>query len=79
MHYRNFGPHVDLISKYVAELVKDRADVIWGAGGAVIRATQQTTKTIPIFGMADDMVGGGTGGLADPAKRKYNGRQYLRR
>src|SRR6516225_3775303 len=51
---QNFGPHVDLISEYATELVKDRADVIWGAGGAAIRATQQATKTIPIFGMADD-------------------------
>jgi len=57
--YRFFGPHVDLISEYAAELVKDRADVIWGAGGAAMRATQQATKMIPIFGMADDMVGEG--------------------
>ena len=57
--YRDFGPHVDLISEYAAELVKNRVDVIWGAGGAAMRATQQATKTIPIFGMADDMVGEG--------------------
>ena len=57
--YRDFGPHVDLISEYAAELVKDRVDVIWGVGGAAMRATQQATKTIPIFGMADDMVGEG--------------------
>ena len=59
IYYRDFGPHVDLISEYAAELVKNRVDVIWGAGGAAIRATQQATKTIPIFGMADDMVGEG--------------------
>jgi putative ABC transport system substrate-binding protein len=59
IYYRDFGPHVDLISEYAVELVKDRVDVIWGAGGAAIRATQQATKTIPIFGMADDMVGEG--------------------
>src|ERR1700738_3016927 len=57
IYYRDFGPHVDLISEYAAELVKNRVDVIWGAGGAAIRATQQATKTIPIFGMADDMLG----------------------
>jgi putative ABC transport system substrate-binding protein len=44
IHYRDFGPHVDLISKYVAELVKGRADVVWGAGGAVIRATQNRRR-----------------------------------
>jgi ABC-type uncharacterized transport system substrate-binding protein len=59
IYYRDFGPHVDLISEYAAELVKDRVDVIWGAGGAAIRAIQQATKAIPIFGMADDMVGEG--------------------
>jgi putative tryptophan/tyrosine transport system substrate-binding protein len=57
--YRFFGPHVDLISQDATELVKGRADVIWGAGGAAIRAAQQATKTAPIFGMADDMVGEG--------------------
>jgi putative ABC transport system substrate-binding protein len=65
--YRFFGPRVDLTSEYAAELVKDRADVIWGAGGAAIRAAQQATKTTPIFGMADDMVGEGlVGSLARP-------------
>ena len=59
IYYRDFGPHVDLISEYAAELVKNRVDVIWGVGGAAMRATQQATKTIPIFGMADDMVGEG--------------------
>ena len=59
IYYRDFGPHVNLISEYAVELVKDRVDVIWGAGGAAIRAAQQATKTIPIFGMADDMVGEG--------------------
>jgi putative tryptophan/tyrosine transport system substrate-binding protein len=59
IYYRDFGPHVNLISEYAVELVKDRVDVIWGAGGAAMRATQHATKTIPIFGMADDMVGEG--------------------
>jgi putative ABC transport system substrate-binding protein len=58
-YYRDFGPHVDLISEYAAELVKDRVGVIWDVGGAAIRAAQQATKAIPIFGMADDMFGEG--------------------
>ena len=59
IYYRDFGLHVNLISEYAEELVKDRVDVIWGAGGAAMHATQHATKTIPIFGMADDMVGEG--------------------
>jgi putative tryptophan/tyrosine transport system substrate-binding protein len=58
-YYRDFGPHVNLISEYAAELVKDRVGVIWDVGGAAIRAAQQATKAIPIFGMADDMFGEG--------------------
>jgi putative tryptophan/tyrosine transport system substrate-binding protein len=59
IYYRDFGPHVDRISEYAAELIKEQVDVIWGVGGAAMRATQQATKAIPIFGMADDMVGEG--------------------
>jgi len=45
IYYRHFGPHVDPISEYASELVKDRVDVIWGAGGAAIRAAQQRFST----------------------------------
>jgi putative ABC transport system substrate-binding protein len=57
--YRDFGPHVDLISKYAAELVKAQVDVIDAGGGVAVRAAQQATKTIPIVGSTDDMVGEG--------------------
>ena len=57
--YRDFGPHADLISQYAAELVKAQVDVIYGGGGAATRAAQQATKTIPILGVTDDMVGEG--------------------
>jgi putative ABC transport system substrate-binding protein len=57
--YRNFAPHVDLISKYAAELVRAKPDVIYAGGGVAVRAVQQATKTIPIVGVADDMVGEG--------------------
>jgi len=57
--YRAFAPHVDLISQYAAELVKAQPDVIYAGGGAAIRAVQQATKTIPILGITDDMVGEG--------------------
>jgi putative tryptophan/tyrosine transport system substrate-binding protein len=57
--YRNFAPHVDLISEYAAELVKAKPDVIYAGGGVAVRAVQQATKTLPIVGVADDMVGEG--------------------
>jgi putative tryptophan/tyrosine transport system substrate-binding protein len=57
--YRAYGPHVDLISQYAAELVKAQPDVIDAGGGAAIRAVQQATKAVPILGITDDMVGEG--------------------
>jgi hypothetical protein len=56
---RDYGIHPDLISEYAAELVRAQCDVISAAGGAAIRAAQQATKTIPIVGVTDDMVGEG--------------------
>ena len=43
----------------MADLVKSRVDVIVATGDAAIRAAQQATKTIPILGSTDDMVGSG--------------------
>jgi putative tryptophan/tyrosine transport system substrate-binding protein len=57
--YRDFGPNPELSSQYAAELVKAKVDVIYGGGGAPTRAAQQATKTIPILGFSDDMVGEG--------------------
>ena len=55
VEYRAYGLNVDLISKYAAELVNARVDVITTAGtDEAIRATQQATKTIPIVAMSDD-------------------------
>jgi putative ABC transport system substrate-binding protein len=54
--YRNFAPHVDLISEYAAELVKAKPEVIYAGGGVAVRAVQQATKTLPIVGVADDML-----------------------
>jgi putative ABC transport system substrate-binding protein len=59
IYHRDFGPHVDLISQYAAELVKAQVDVIEAAGSVATRAAQQATKTIPIIGVAEDMVGEG--------------------
>jgi putative ABC transport system substrate-binding protein len=54
--YRAFAPRVDLISQYAAELVIAQPDVLYAASDAAIRAVQQATKSIPIVGIASDMV-----------------------
>ncbi len=59
IEYRNFAQHVDLVSEYAAELVKAKPDVIYAGGGVAVRALQQATRTIPIVGAADDMIGEG--------------------
>ncbi len=57
--WHQYGPRVDLIPEFVAELVKARVDVIVATGDATIRAVQRATTTIPILGSTDDMVGAG--------------------
>ena len=59
IEWRAYCQHVDLISQYAAELVRARVDVITAAADEAIRAAQQATKTIPIVGMVDDMLGSG--------------------
>jgi putative ABC transport system substrate-binding protein len=59
IEYRDFGRDPELSSQYAIELVKAKVDVIYGGGGAPTRAAQQATKTIPILGFSDDMVGEG--------------------
>ena len=67
IHRREFGPHPDLVSQYAAELGTAQVDVIEAAGSVATRAAQQATKTIPIVGVADDMVGEGlVGSLSRP-------------
>jgi putative ABC transport system substrate-binding protein len=57
--WRAYGAEIDLITKFVAELVKAQVDVIYVGGDPGIRAAQQATATIPILGVTDDMVGQG--------------------
>jgi putative ABC transport system substrate-binding protein len=40
-------------------LVREKASVIVASGDAAVRAAQQATKTIPIVGIVDDIVGAG--------------------
>jgi putative ABC transport system substrate-binding protein len=57
VEYRQFSRNNDL--EYASDLVKDHVDVIYAAGAVAIRAVQQTTKTIPILAITDDMLGEG--------------------
>jgi putative ABC transport system substrate-binding protein len=59
VEYRDYSLHGDLVSQYAAELVNAQVDVIVAGGGMAVRAAQKATKTIPIVGVADDMVGEG--------------------
>jgi putative ABC transport system substrate-binding protein len=59
INYHLFARQVDLVLDYAAELVKTRVDVIAAGGAFAIRAAQEATKTIPILGVAEDMVGSG--------------------
>jgi putative ABC transport system substrate-binding protein len=75
VEWRAWGGHFDLISQYTAELVKARVDVIVAVGDDAVRAIQQATKTIPIVGMAADMLGVRTSNLAGAAGQQFNRRQ----
>jgi putative ABC transport system substrate-binding protein len=57
--FHQYGPHVDLIPQFAAEVVKAKVDVIVATGDTAIRAVQQATTTIPILGSTDDMLGSG--------------------
>jgi putative ABC transport system substrate-binding protein len=56
INYLAYAAHIDLISQYAAELVIAQPDVIYAAGAVAILAVQQATKSIPIVGIARDMV-----------------------
>jgi putative tryptophan/tyrosine transport system substrate-binding protein len=59
IHYRVFGQRPELISEYAAQLIKAEPDVLCVGGGGAIRVVQQATKSTPILGITDDMVGEG--------------------
>jgi putative tryptophan/tyrosine transport system substrate-binding protein len=56
---RVFGRRRELMTEYLAELVKAKVDVILTGGPSAIRAAQQATNTIPILALTEDMVGAG--------------------
>ena len=59
IEFRAWGQAVERISEYAAELVNARVDCIVAGGPLAIRVAQQATKSIPIIGITDDMVGAG--------------------
>ena len=54
---QGFGLRVEQLAEHASTIVKAQVDVINGAGDPPLRAAQQATKEIPIFGIAEDMVG----------------------
>jgi putative ABC transport system substrate-binding protein len=85
--WRSYQQDIDLIPKFVAELIKFKVDVIYASGDAGVRVAQRATAAIPILGVSQDMVGqglvnslarpgGNTTGvsvLADRARRQTTG------
>jgi putative ABC transport system substrate-binding protein len=67
---RDFGPHPDRVSEYAADLIKSQVDVISATGNIAIRAAQEATKTIPILGITDDLLGSGL--VASQARPERN-------
>jgi putative ABC transport system substrate-binding protein len=62
-----FGLHVDQLGEHAAAVVVAQVDIIAAAGDPAVRAAQQATKSIPILGVAEDMVGSGfVASLAEP-------------
>jgi ABC transporter substrate binding protein len=54
-----FGSSAQQYHERVAEMVKTGANVIFVGGDAAMRAALEVTQTVPIIGVADDMVGSG--------------------
>jgi putative ABC transport system substrate-binding protein len=59
VEYRDYGAHLDLTSKFATDFVNAGVDAIQAAGDPAIQAAQQATKTIPILGFTEDLVGSG--------------------
>jgi putative tryptophan/tyrosine transport system substrate-binding protein len=54
-----FGSSAQQYQERVAEMVQSGANVIFVGGDAAMRAALEVTRTVPIIGVADDMVGSG--------------------
>jgi putative tryptophan/tyrosine transport system substrate-binding protein len=56
---RGFSSRSDQYQDRATQIVNSGADVLICGGDATIRAAQQVTQTVPIVGIADDMVASG--------------------
>jgi len=56
---RGFSTGYEKFSEIATDLVKSQVDAILCSGEIALRAAQQATRTIPILGVADDMVAAG--------------------
>src|SRR5262249_19598071 len=56
---RGFSTDYDKFPEVAASLVKAPVDALLCAGEIALRAAQRTTRTIPILGVADDMLAAG--------------------
>ena len=56
---RGFGSRPERYKDILAEIVSSSVDVIFCGGDGAMRAAQEVTQTVPIVGVADDMVGSG--------------------
>jgi putative tryptophan/tyrosine transport system substrate-binding protein len=64
---RGFGLRVDQLADHALAVVKAEVDLIVCSGDPCVRAAQQATKTLPILGLAEDMVRSGfVASLAKP-------------
>ena len=64
---RGFGLRVDQLADHASAIVKAEVDLIICSGDPCVRAAQQATKTLPILGLAEDMVRSGfVASLAKP-------------
>jgi putative ABC transport system substrate-binding protein len=59
IEFRLAEGHAERFPELARELVREGASVIVASGDAAVRAAQQATKTIPIIGIVDDIVGSG--------------------
>jgi putative tryptophan/tyrosine transport system substrate-binding protein len=56
---RGFGSRPERYKDILAEIVSSSVDVIFCGGDGAMRAAREVTQTVPIVGVADDMVGSG--------------------
>jgi putative ABC transport system substrate-binding protein len=56
---RGFSTNYDKFSEAATALAKSQVDAILCSGEIALRAAQQATRTVPILGVADDMLAAG--------------------